>query len=136
MSMLQVILTFIACILFVIAPFFDYNQYETTFLYTVVVQIGLACLLASIITFVVFLVRHKSERTKLLIPGIRNLLLIPSALLVSRVHSTSWTYNAGDTAVKRYDYWETEYLCYALALVAIVFIVFSLIELLIQKKKK
>ena len=136
MSMLQITLTVVAGILFVVAPYFAYDPNETTVLCTAVVLVGLACLLASIITFVVFLVRQKSERTKLLIPGIRNLLIIPSALIVSEMHSVSWWYDPGVVEGQRYESWYSEYLWYALALVAIVFIVFSLIEVLIQKKRK
>ncbi len=136
MSILQVMLTFIAGVLFVIAPYFDYDPHETSFLYTVVVLIGLACLLANVITFIVFLIRQKGDRAKLLIPGIRNLLIIPSALIVAQMHSMSWWYDPGDVEGQRYDIWYSEYLWWALALAAVVIIVFSLIELLIQKKKR
>ena len=136
MSILQITPTIIASILFVIAPYFDYNPNSSTFLYTAATYIGLACLLASIITFVVLLISQKSERTKLLIPGIRNLLFIPSAIIVSEMHSTGWQYNPGDVEGQRYDFWNLEYLWYALALVAIIFIVFALIECLIKKKVK
>lgn len=136
MSILQLALTVLAGVLFVIAPYFDYNPNETTFLYTVVILIGLACLLASVISFVVFLIRQKSERTKLLLPGIRNLLIIPSVLIVSEMHSMGWWYDLGDIEGQRYECWYSEYLWYSLALVSVVFIVFSLIELLLQKKRK
>lgn len=136
MSMLQLALTVIAGVLFVIAPYFDYNPNETTFLYTAVVLIGLACLLASVIIFVVFLICKKEERLKLLIPGIRNLLIIPSSLIVSEMHSMGWWYDLGDVEGQRYESWYSEYLWYALAFVAVVFIVFSLIEILLQKKRK
>ena len=136
MSILQLALTVIAGVLFVIAPYFDYNPNETSFLYTAVVLIGLACLLASVISFVVFLIRQKSERTKLLIPGMRNLLIIPSALIVSEMHNMGWWHDPGEVVGQRYESWYSEYLWYALALVAVVFIVFSLIEILIQKKRK
>ncbi len=136
MSMLQISLSVIAGILFVVAPYFDYNPKETTFFHTAVVLAGVACLLASIITFVIFLVCQRTERTNLLIYGIRNLLIIPSALLVSEMHSVYWLYGPGDVECQRYESWDSEYLWYALVLVVIVFIVFSLIELLIQKKRK
>lgn len=134
--MIQLALTVIAGALFVITPYFDYNPNETTFLYTAVVLIGLACLLASVIIFVVFLICRKAERLKLLLPGIRNLLIIPSALIVSEMHSMGWWYDLGDIEGQRYESWHLEYLWYALALVAVVFIVFSLIEILLQKKRK
>ena len=136
MSMLQLALTVIAGVLFVIAPYFDYDPHETTFLYTAVTLIGLACLLASVIIFVVFLICQKAERTKLLIPGIRNLLLIPSALIVSEMHSMSWWYDPGDVEGYRYESWHSEYLWYALALTAIVVVVFALIEEIIKRKAK
>ena len=136
MSVLQVVLTILASILFVIAPYFDCNPNETTFLYTVVVLIGLACLLANIISFVVFLIRQKSERTTLLIPGIRNILLIPSALIASQMHSMGWLHDAGSTVGQRDEYWYTEYRWYALALAAIVFIVFSLLDIAVNKRRK
>lgn len=136
MSLVQLALTAIAGALFVIAPYFDNNPNETPFLYTVVILIGLACLLASVISFVIFIIRQKSERTKLLIPGIRNLLIIPSALIVSEMHSMGWWQGPSDVEWQRYESWYSEYLWYALALVAVVFIVFSLIEILLQKKRK
>ncbi|MBR6649390.1 MAG: helix-turn-helix transcriptional regulator, partial [Bacteroidaceae bacterium] len=48
MSMVQIVPTILAGVLFVIAPYFDYNPHETTFLYTALVLIGLACLLVNI----------------------------------------------------------------------------------------
>ena len=136
MSIIQIALTVFAGILFVVAPYLDYNPNETPFLYTATVLLGLGCLLASIIAFVVFLVRQKEERTKLLLPGIRNLLIIPSALIVSNMHSMSWWHGPGDIEWQRYEAWYTEYLLYALVLAASVFIVFSLIEILVQRKRK
>lgn len=136
MSILQLALTVAAGVLFVIAPYFDYNPNEITFLYNAVVIIGLACLLASVIIFAVFLICHKEERTKLLIPGIRNLLIIPSTFIAAEMHSMGWWYDPGDVEVQRYESWYPEYLWNALALVAVVFIVFSLIEILIQNKRK
>jgi len=135
MSILQLTLTVIAGILFVIAPYFDYSPQETAFLYNTVVLVGFVCLLASVIIFVVFLVRKKAERTNLLIPGIRNLLIIPSALIVTEMHRVGWVYKPGDVEGQRYESWYSEYFWYALALIIIVFIVFSIIEMFIQKRK-
>lgn len=135
MSMVQIVPTILAGILFVIAPYFDYDPHEITFLYTVVVLIGLACLLLNIISFGVFLIRQKSERTKLLVPGIRNILFIPSALIVSEWHSMGWHRYADVTDFQRYDFWQTEYLWYALALAAIVLILFSLLDILVNKRR-
>ena len=79
--------------------------------------------MTNIITFFVFFIHKKTERTKLLIPGIRNILLIPSVLFVSKSHEYG------------YGYWDPEYLFLAFASAAVVFILFCLIELVISKNK-
>ena len=61
-------------------------------------------------------------------------MLIPSALIASNSHYVVW-YNApGSTVHTRYDYWATEHLGYAFALAALVVIVFTIIEVIINKK--
>lgn len=134
MTLIQVLLTIAAGALFVVAPYLDYDPNETTYLYTVIVLVGLVCLLASIISFIVFLIKAGKGRTKLLIPGIRNILFIPSALIASEMHG--WWHDAGSTMGQRYECWYTEYLWYALALAATVFILFSLLEILVNKRRK
>lgn len=136
MSRTQILLMVLAGVLFVVAPYFDANPQEITFLYTVTVLIGLACLLANIIIFVVFILRQRADRVKLLIPGIRNVLFIPSAMVVSELHTMGWYNLAGDTAVERYDLWQTEYLWYALSWAAVVFILSSLLEIAVNRKHK
>lgn len=135
MSMVQIASTVFASVLFVIAPYFDY-PHETTFLYTAIVLIGLACLLASVVTFVVFLIRQKSDRTKLLVSGIRNILFIPSAIIISEWHYTGWESYGSDTNFKRYDFWHTESLLVALILAAIVLLLFSLLDIALNKREK
>lgn len=136
MNLVQVILTVTAGVFFVIAPYFDYKPNETTALYTIAILVGLVCLLASIISFVVFLIKAGEDRTKLLIPGIRNILFIPSVLIASEMHSMGWWHEAGSTVGQRYEYWYTEYLWYALALAAVVFLLFSLLDILVNKRRK
>jgi phage shock protein PspC (stress-responsive transcriptional regulator) len=109
MSIVQIVLTVIAGILFVIAPYFDYNPNKITVAYMVITIIGMGCLLANIITFVVFYIRYKSNRRKLLVSGIRNILFIPSALIISVWHTTAWQGYLGDKNMQRYDQWEIEY---------------------------
>ena len=136
MSVLQIVMTMAAGVIFVLAPYLDVNPHETSVLYTVTVFIGLACLLTSIIIFMVYLIHTRTDRSKLLIPGIRNLLLIPSALIVSGMHSTGWWYNPGDVEGHRYDFWSAEYLWYALAAAVIVFLFFALIESMVHSGKR
>ena len=135
MSLLQIGLTILAGIIFVIAPYLDNEPYETNPLYIVTVLIGLGCLLGNIICFLVFLIKDKEDRKGLVLPGIRNALLIPSALIVSNSHYVGWQ-GAPGSAHTRYDSWATEHFGYAFALAAMVVIVFTIIEVIINKKKK
>ena len=138
-TLIQLTLTIIAGVLFVVAPYFDFRPDRTTFLYTGTVLLGLACLLVSIACFMYFLIKQRTERKRLLLLGIRNTLLIPSTLIVSELHSVGWISNSPEEngwsvdALTRYDSWRIEYLWYAIAFAGIVLILFSLIELLIDK---
>ena len=90
MSLLQIGVSVLAGILFVFAPYLDREPHETSPLYIVTVLFGFGCLLANAICFAVFLIRKKEERKSLVLPGIRNVLLIPSALIASSAHSVGW----------------------------------------------
>lgn len=138
MNILQIGLTLLAGIIFVFAPYLDleYNTRGSTPLYVVSILIGLGCLLANIICFVVFLIKEKEDRKGLVLPGIRNALLIPSALIVSTSHYVGWQGAPGSTVPTRYDSWSTEYFGYAFALAALVVIVFTIIEVVISKKRR
>ncbi len=136
MSLVQVGLTLFAGIVFVYAPYLDSEPYETNPLYIATCLLGLGCLAANVICLAVFLIKEKEKRKGLIIPGIRNVLLIPSALIASSAHTVGW-YNAlGSTVHTRYDYWHTEFLGYAFALAALVVIVFTIIEMVVIKKRR
>lgn len=138
MNLLQIGLTLLAGIIFVFAPYLDleYNTRGSTPLYVVSVLIGLGCLLANIICFVVFLIKEKEDRKGLVLPGIRNALLIPSALIVSNSHYVGWQGAPGSTVPTRYDSWAFEHFGYAFALAAFVVIVFTIIEVVMKKKRR
>ena len=138
LTLIQVSLTIIAGVLFIIAPYFDCNPNEISVLCPMILLLGVACLLANIISFFVFFIKKKEERTNLIIPGLRNMFLIPAALIVSKMHMPVWIgeHFRNDEAVDlwtREDCWYTEYLWYALAVVVIVLVGFSLFETLTKK---
>lgn len=56
------------------------------------------------------------------------MLLIPSALVLSMVHSVSWPMGSEGTILGRNDLWHWEYGWYALAWAALVILVFAIIE--------
>lgn len=136
MSLLQIGVSVLAGILFVFAPYLDREPHETSPLYIVTVLFGFGCLLANAICFAVFLIRKKEERKSLVLPGIRNVLLIPSALIASSAHSVGWYNGLGSTVHTRYDSWHEEFLGYAFALAALVVIVFTIIEVIVSKKRR
>ena len=136
MSLIQIGLTLIAGIVFVFAPYLDSEPHETSPLYIATILLGLGCLAANVICFVVFLIREKEDKKGLILPGIRNVLLIPSALIASNAHSVGWYNGLGSTVHTRYDSWHEEFLGYAFALAALVVIVFTIIEVVISKKRR
>lgn len=136
MSLLQIGLTVLAGIIFVIAPYLDREPYETNTLYVATVLLGFGCLVANVTCLVVFLFKENENRKGLILPGVRNALLIPSALIASNTHSVGWYNTQGSSVHTRYDYWHTDYLGYAFALAALIVIVFTIIEVAITKKQR
>lgn len=136
MSLLQIGLVLVAGVVFIFAPYLDSEPHETSPMYIATVLLGLCCLAANVICFVVFLIREKDNKKGLILPGIRNALLIPSALIASSAHTVGWYSGLGSTVHTRYDSWHTEHLGYAFALAAFVVIVFTIIEISIAKKRR
>lgn len=138
MSVIQIGLTVLAGLLFVIAPYGE--SAEAFSLYHVISRSGLACLAASVVCFIVFLVKNRDGRKDFVIPGIRNLFLILPARLISGVHSSGfWTYeneyeNEGELmvagGVERFDLWDASYLWYALVCTILIFVIFFLLDML------
>ncbi len=141
LTLIQVSLTVIAGVLFIIAPYFDCNPNEISILCPIILLLGVACLLANIISFFVFFIKKKEERNNLIIPGLRNMFLIPAALIVSKMHITIWRseYSGCDEAVDLWTKehcWYIKYLWYALAVVVVVLLGFSLFETLTKKNTR
>lgn len=126
MNAWQLWLTLAAALIFVLCPYLDRDRYGVSPAYNVAVCVGLACLLGSLLLFLILLLRHREERRTLLLPGLRNLTYAPLALYVSNMHSFS---SSGS------DYWFPEYLWYSLALAALLTLLFGLIEYVLRRKK-
>lgn len=135
MSFWQIGLTLFSGLAFFLAPYFDVRPRETNPLYTAAILLGLGCLLINVISFVVFLTKEKDDRKDLILPGIRNILFIPSAYMVSLTHYVGWISTTEGATPNRYEFWETKYFGYALGLAAVVIIVFAIIELTINKNR-
>ncbi len=141
MNIIQIGLTSLAGILFVIAPWFSTrgDDYDIDLALTIVVIAGLVSLAASIVYFIVFIIKQ-NEKRNFILSGVRNLFLVPAAFFVSRMHSVAWTWegyiDAEPTTWTRYDSWSMEYFWYAALYCLAVFAVFALIKALVDLKNK
>jgi len=137
MDLVQGVLIVTAGVLFFIATYYDdYRLNKSTILCYIAGLLGPVCLLAIIISFIVFLVKAGEKRTKLLIHGIRNILFIPSVAMVPKIHDVDWMYIVGSTSRQLHEYWYPEYLGYALAIAAVVLLLFSLLDAIVYNRQK
>ena len=137
MNRLQVGMTSLAVLLFAVSPYLDLYRCEISPMAVGTAIAGLGCLAGNLICFGVFLIRPREERKALVLPGIRNVLLIPAAFLVAMAPTVSWTnYAPGEISSGVEVMWSPEYLGYAIALTVAVVVVFALIETVIEKYRK
>lgn len=129
LNLVQIALTVLSGFVFLIAPYFKVAGGFISFLYEALNVFGIALMVASVVVFCVFILKHKEERSRYLLSGIRNIFLLPSALIASVSHTTEW--RLGEQ-LKLYDVWKKEYLLYAAVYFAVVFILFSLIDALVN----
>ncbi len=132
MNLIQIGLIVLAGILFVIAPWFSTRCDDGIDLpLTIVVIAGLVSLVASIVYFIIFIIKQ-NEKRNFILSGVRNLFLVPAAFIVSKMHSVSWTWegyiDAEPTTWTRYDSWSMEYFWYAVLYCLAVWVVFAFIQ--------
>lgn len=146
MNMLQLGFVVLASILFIVAPYGETSSpYDTAPVYLGLNIAGLVILLANIICFIIFLIKCRDCRSNLILPGIRNILMISCSLMISNYHSVGWIHkgdwneagvgSADFSAYERYDVWYDEYLFMALGLAVLIAVVFALIEIIMRKRK-
>ena len=136
MNFIQIGAVILASVLLVVSPYFDTKHYEMSPLLIGVVLVGLALLFANVVVFIVFLVKEKTDKKNVCISGIRNMLLIPFALICTNMHNSGWHHYAGATDWEKYSYWHMEYLWMAIGWALLVIVVFSIIEMLVKKCSK
>lgn len=138
LTLIQLTLTLLSGLLFLLAPYFETDEIgSSTPGYLIANISGIALMAASLAIFVIFLLRQKERSGKLILTGIRNLLLLPAPLIAVNAHCSYWAWvdTAGSDSFIREDLWRTEFLGYAVFFCLLVFIVFSLIEILIDRRK-
>ncbi len=141
MNFLQWGTVILASVLFVISPWFEVsNPYVTSYMTLWINIAGLVLLAFDILLFVFFMLKGRNIRRHLVLSGIRNVLLIGSALLCSMWHSVGWRSFSmiGDSEVysDRYEVWRNEYFYMALGLALLLMLVFVLLDIARKKYSK
>jgi len=144
MTRIQLALCCAAGLLLVLGPYLDTHG-DGFSLYNVAVILALICFAANIGWFLLWLIRNKDCRKSLVIPGIRNAVMILPTLLLHRVHTVSWRYvgvrvvgaEGGGMIQKSvyepYDTWHTEFFWYAVAMALAVYLIFGIVDMLIKR---
>lgn len=145
MTRTQLALCGIAGLLLVFGPYLDTRE-EVFSLYNAAVILAMACFAANIACFVTCLIRNKDNRKDLIIPGIRNAVMILPVLLLYRVHTVSWQFvrlrivTAEDGSMVQkpiyepYDTWHTGLVWYAAGIALGVYLIFDVINMVLKRK--
>lgn len=145
MTRTQLALCCAAGLLFVFGPYLDTRGEGFSF-YNVAVILALVCFAANIVCFVICLIRNKDHRKTLMIPGIRNAVMILPVLLLYRVHTVSWQFvrlrivTAEDGSLVQkpiyepYDTWHTGLVWYAAGAALAVYLIFGIIDMVMKRK--
>lgn len=150
MTLLQLSMVILAGILFIIAPCFNNTEepYASSLFVDGLMITGFVLLVGNIVCFTVFMIKYKEYRKNMLLSGIRNILMIPSGFLLSRVHNVIlydyYDYPAyynkiitSEIACSSItDYWNFTYLVLSIVLALLIAVIFSIIENIISKKNK
>lgn len=133
MNVLQLCSLGLITLSFIFLPYLI-NESNNLYLSDVIGIIGLGLSAAVIIIFIIFEIISKDERKDVTFWGIRNLLLIFPALLLSGFHSTGLSYSPISDKFEKHDIWDPEYLLYSVYVAALIFLIFELIKA--TKKRK
>lgn len=140
MNMIQLGSVALAAILFIIAPYFATDFDHPDYAFIAINLTGLACLFSNIICFIVFISKNKGDIKNLLLPGIRNILMIPAGFMFSMISSLSFTtYDEIPTATTEWERlitWNTDILSLIFGWIILVILIFSIIEAVLAKREK
>ncbi len=132
LNVVQIGLTIFAGVLFVFAPYFESSKGDSIW-YAVTCNMGLVLLVISIVYFIIVIAKNKEDRKSLFLTGIRNIALLPATLIVANMHSVGWTGIDEEHSFTRIDIWLEEYFFYAITYCCIVFVVFALIGVYLNR---
>lgn len=152
MNILQLGAAALVGLLFVVLPWFDTPTGEEPLIWWILSYVILALMIANIVIFAVFIIRASSERKELILPGIRNILMLLPAIRLSGFHSPAFTFYGSETVEigldgssaiveplnqywTRESIWNPEFLLIAAGYAVVIAALFGLIEILIRKRK-
>ncbi len=152
MNIIQLGATLLVWLLFVVLPWFDTPTGEEPLIWWILSYVILALMIANIVAFAVFIIRAGSDRKGLILPGIRNILMLLPAMSLSGFHSPVFTFYGSETVEigldgssaiveplnqywTRESMWNPEFLLSAAGLAIGIAALFGLIEILIRKRK-
>lgn len=142
LNLLQLGILLPATILFTIAVFCGVDSKPAVSSYSILSTVGCALLAASLVCFIILMVKCKADRKALLLPGIRNFLIAPSVLLFSGMYAMPTGYvgitgTAPATTQIIYDYhWSWLFFFDGFAFVCTIAVIFEIIKALLNKKTK
>lgn len=140
MDMVQIGLITVSGVILTVLPRFE-TSYEEKGILPVIAGIAVyACYAAVLVCFVLFLLKNKELRKDLILPGIRNIFLIPSAISFSHIYWIWWSspIGAGENDLPQYEKRELfspEYIWYTFIYAALVIVIFSVIDILAKRGK-
>lgn len=123
MNMLQLGATIIATLILIL---FD-EYYGTT-----LGVIAIAFLAANAVFFIVFIIRKRECRKRLMIPGIRNILMCIPAMIISSAHYTGG-FMDNEVGYRRYSFWSVSNIVLGIMIAIALFAIFGIIEAIAEK---
>lgn len=132
MTAIQLGFLLLAGLLFLFAPWL-LTSGEGFPLFEIAILLALLCFAGSGLCFAVQLVRNRAGRRALVLPGIRNLLMMLPLPLLQRAHEVSW-WHAADGTYGREDTWHIEFIWFTAVAILAIYLVFAGIDTLRRRK--
>lgn len=129
----------LALVIAIILPYFDEFDPETETIVSgfgagpLVLFVLMACLP---VAWLVFLIKEKKEKPRILVAGLRNVLLIPTIFLISNAHIVGFGYNYMlSESYRKFEHWNQMQIFKGIGWALLVMAVFVFLEKLLVRKK-
>ena len=123
-----------SAVLFTLAPYAANDYDSVSVWYYILISLAFVMLAVNLAGFVFYTVKKKTESIRHFVISLRNLLTIPSALIISNWHSFGFILEPESNHIRRYDLWDSSALWGAVIIYFIVFIIFNIVEKNVEKQ--